>query len=172
MKSVKAKIRDITDFPAVGICFKDITPLLQDADVLKSAVTALVAPYHNASLTAVAGMEARGFIFGALAAQALQVGFIPLRKPGKLPHQTHQVEYALEYGNAALEIHRDAIHPGDRILIVDDVLATGGTAQASCQLVEALGGLVVGCAFLLEISALNGRDKLDTYSLHTVIDDR
>lgn len=171
MELVKAKIRDIADFPKRGISFKDITPLLQDADALKSAVTALVAPYHNATITAVAGMEARGFIFGVLAAQALQVGFIPLRKPGKLPHHTHQVEYSLEYGKAALEIHRDAIQPGDSILIVDDVLATGGTAHASCQLVEALGGHVVACAFLLEITALNGRNKLDNYSLHTVIID-
>ncbi|MEX0615950.1 MAG: adenine phosphoribosyltransferase, partial [Methylophaga sp.] len=120
-------------------------------------------------VTAVAGMESRGFIFAALAARELNVGFIPLRKPGKLPHDTHQIDYSMEYGSTALEVHRDAIGAGDRVLIVDDVLATGGTALASCQLVEALGGDVAGCSFLLEIGALMGRQKLHAYSMHSLI---
>lgn len=171
MQQIKAKIRDITDFPSPGIVFKDITPLLRDPDALHSAINKLVAPFRDDTITAVVGMEARGFIFGALAAQQLHVGFIPLRKPGKLPADTHHVDYTLEYGQAALEVHLDAISPGDRILIVDDVLATGGTAHASCQLVEQLGGSIVGCAFLLELSALRGREKLTAYSLNSVVID-
>ncbi|MCX4189341.1 adenine phosphoribosyltransferase [Methylophaga sp. OBS3] len=169
METLTAHIRDIPDFPSEGIIFKDITPLLRNPEAMRLAVNALILPFQDHPVTAVAGMEARGFVFGALAAQALNVGFIPLRKPGKLPHDTHSVDYELEYGSAALEVHRDAIQSGDRILIVDDVLATGGTALASCQLVEALGGDVAGCTFLLEIGPLNGRQKLHQYSLHSVL---
>lgn len=169
MDLIKAQIRDIADFPTPGVIFKDITPLLRDPQAMRQAVRAMIQPFQDHPVTAVAGMEARGFVFGALAAWELNVGFIPLRKPGKLPHDIHSVSYDLEYGSAALEIHRDAIGPGDRILIVDDVLATGGTALASCHLVEKLGGDVAGCVFLLEIAALNGRQKLSAYALHTLI---
>jgi len=169
MQEIKTKIRDIADFPEPGVLFKDITPLMQSPVLLRQAVELLIAPYRNSNITAVAGMEARGFIFGSLAASMLEVGFIPLRKPGKLPYNTHKVEYQLEYGEAGLEIHADALAKDDHILIVDDVLATGGTAKASCELIELLGGHVVGCAFLMEITKLNGRSLLTDFNVHSVI---
>lgn len=169
MDSLKNKIRDIADFPKPGIVFKDITPLVQDPATLKTCINALITPFRNSNITAVAGMEARGFIFGSLAAWELGVGFIPLRKPGKLPYDVQSVDYALEYGNASLEAHIDAVTEGDRILLVDDVLATGGTAKASCELVEKLGGEVVACAFVMELSFLKGREQLTDYSLHSVM---
>jgi adenine phosphoribosyltransferase len=169
MDSLKTKIRDIADFPKPGIVFKDITPLVQDPATLKTCIEALISPFRNSNITAVAGMEARGFIFGSLAAWELGVGFIPLRKPGKLPYDVQSVDYALEYGNASLEAHIDAVTEGDRILLVDDVLATGGTAKASCELVEKLGGEVVACAFVMELSFLKGREQLTDYSLHSVM---
>jgi adenine phosphoribosyltransferase len=169
MDSLKNKIRDIADFPKPGIVFKDITPLVQDPATLKTCIDALITPFRNSNITAVAGMEARGFIFGSLAAWELGVGFIPLRKPGKLPYDVQSVDYALEYGNASLEAHIDAVTEGDRILLVDDVLATGGTAKASCELVEKLGGEVVACTFVMELSFLKGREQLTDYSLHSVM---
>jgi adenine phosphoribosyltransferase len=169
MDSLKTKIRDIADFPKPGIVFKDITPLVQDPATLKTCIDALISPFKDSNITAVAGMEARGFIFGSLAAWELGVGFIPLRKPGKLPYDVQSVDYALEYGNASLEAHIDAVNEGDRILLVDDVLATGGTARASCELVEKLGGKVVACAFVMELSFLNGREQLTDYPLHSVM---
>ncbi len=169
MNAITDHIREIPDFPSPGVTFRDITPLLREPQAMHLAITAMIQPFQDFPLTAVAGMEARGFIFGALAARELNVGFIPLRKPGKLPHHIHSIDYDLEYGSTALEIHRDAIGAGDRILIVDDVLATGGTALASCQLIESLGGDVAGCTFLLEISVLQGREKLHAYSLHSLI---
>jgi adenine phosphoribosyltransferase len=169
MNILKTKIRDITDFPQPGITFKDITPLLSDHDQLMRAVNALALPYLKADITAVAGMEARGFIFGSLVAQQLGVGFIPLRKPGKLPSDVARVDYDLEYGSASLEAHLDAIKTSDRILIVDDVLATGGTALASCQLIEKLGGEVIACAFLIELTPLDGRSQLMSYPIHSLL---
>jgi len=169
MELLKNKIRDIADFPKPGIIFKDIMPLVNDPRSLRLAIKQLIAPYLNSEITAVAGMEARGFIFGSLAAWELDVGFIPLRKPGKLPYKTQQVSYDLEYGSTSLEIHHDALIAGDKILLIDDVLATGGTAKASCELVEKLGGKVVACAFLIELSDLAGRDKLTNYPLHSVL---
>ena len=169
MDSLKTKIRDIPDFPQPGILFKDITPLVQDPTALKACIESLITPFKTSTITAVAGMEARGFIFGSLAAWELGVGFIPLRKPGKLPYDVQKVDYALEYGNASLEAHIDAIEPGDRILLIDDVLATGGTAKASCELVEKLGGEVVACAFVMELSFLHGRTPLSGYPIHTVM---
>lgn len=169
METLKNKIRDIADFPKPGVVFKDITPLVKDPATLKECVEALISPYHNQNITAVAGMEARGFIFGSLAAWELGVGFIPLRKPGKLPYDVQRVDYDLEYGNASLEAHIDAISPGDRILLIDDVLATGGTAKASCELVEMLGGEVIACAFVMELTFLNGREQLSNYPLHSLI---
>tara|TARA_R110002050_G_scaffold1244_2_gene8489 strand:- start:14968 stop:15483 length:516 start_codon:yes stop_codon:yes gene_type:complete len=169
MDQLKAKIRDIPDFPKKGIMFKDITPLVQDPTSLRLAIAGLIAPFKNTEITAVAGMEARGFIFGSLVAWELNVGFIPLRKPGKLPYDVQSVDYQLEYGDASLEAHIDAINPGDRILLIDDLLATGGTAKASCQLVEKLGGEVIACAFVVELATLDGRDQLSHYPIHSLI---
>ncbi|MCX4193114.1 adenine phosphoribosyltransferase [Methylophaga sp. OBS1] len=169
METLKNKIRDIVDFPKPGVVFKDITPLVKDSATLRHCVDALIAPYRESRINAVAGMEARGFIFGSLAAWELGVGFIPLRKPGKLPYDVQRVDYDLEYGNASLEAHIDAISPGDRILLIDDVLATGGTARASCELVEKLGGEVIACAFVMELTFLHGREQLTSYPLHSLI---
>ncbi len=169
MDQLKSKIRDIADFPIKGIIFKDITPLVQDPISLRLAVSGLVAPFKNTQITAVAGIEARGFIFGSLVAWQLNVGFIPLRKPGRLPYDVESIDYNLEYGSASLEAHTDAINPGDRILVIDDLLATGGTAKASCQLVEKLGGEVVACAFLIELAMLQGRDLLVNYPIHSLM---
>jgi adenine phosphoribosyltransferase len=169
MENLKTKIRDIADFPKPGIVFKDITPLVQDPSTLKASVSALIAPYKDSQITAVAGMEARGFIFGSLAAWELGVGFIPLRKPGKLPYDVQKVDYNLEYGSASLEAHIDAVSPGDKILLIDDVLATGGTAKASCELIELLGGTVVACAFVIELGFLNGRQQLTDYPIHSLL---
>lgn len=169
MDKLKTKIRDIPDFPKPGIIFKDITPLVQDPAMLRFAIQKLSEPYIGSNITAVAGMEARGFIFGSLVAWQLNVGFIPLRKPGKLPYDVQSVDYALEYGTASLQAHIDAVKPGDRILLIDDLLATGGTAEASCELIEKLGGKVVACAFVIELLALNGRHKLADYPIHSLI---
>jgi adenine phosphoribosyltransferase len=162
-------IRAIPDFPQPGVTFRDLTPLMGDAWALRAAVVALVAPFRDASVAVVAGMEARGFIFGALAAWQLGTGFVPLRKPGKLPAGVEAVTYTLEYGTASLEVHRDALRKGQRVLLVDDVLATGGTAAASAALVERLGATIVGCAFLLELAALGGRARLAGHDVHSVL---
>jgi adenine phosphoribosyltransferase len=157
---LRAAIRDIPDFPKPGIVFKDITPVLGDSRLLRRTVTAMAAPFADARLTYVVGVESRGFILGAPIALELEAGFIPVRKPGKLPHRTTAAEYALEYGTDRLEIHADACGPDARVLVVDDVLATGGTAAATCRLVEALGGVVIGCSFLLSLSFLPGASAL------------
>ncbi len=169
MHRLKAKIRDIPDFPEPGIIFRDITPLVADPSTLQLSVYQLLQPFLGETINAVAGMEARGFIFGSLAAWELGVGFIPLRKPGKLPYDVQSVSYDLEYGSAALEVHTDAVNAGDSILLIDDLIATGGTAAASCQLVEALGGEIVGCAFVIELDALKGREKLSNYRVHSLL---
>ena len=170
MNRIQTRIRDIPDFPKPGILFKDITPVLSDPLALKEAVTLLSAPFVGAQITAVAGMEARGFIFGALVAQALEVGFVPLRKPGKLPYTVHTVSYDLEYGSATLEVHSDALTSGDRVLLVDDLLATGGTAKASCQLIEALGAEVAALAFMVELKELGGRERLAPHPVHSLLE--
>ena len=162
-------IRSIPDFPQAGVIFRDLTPLMSDAAALRSAVRELALPFRDAEIGVVAGMEARGFIFGALAAWQLGTGFVPLRKPGKLPASVEAVSYALEYGTATLEVHRDALAAGHRVLLVDDVLATGGTAAASVDLVQRLGVQVVGCAFLLELAALEGRQRLAGQRIHSVL---
>ena len=169
MQRLKDKIRDIPDFPKPGIVYKDITPLVRDPATLRLAVHELVHPFFNDGVSAVVGMEARGFIFGALAAWALGVGFVPLRKPGRLPYDVQSVSYDLEYGSESLEVHVDALGSGDRVLVVDDVLATGGTAAASCELIEKLGARVAACAFVVELNFLNGRGKLARYPVHSLL---
>ena len=162
-------IRSIADFPKPGVEFRDLTPLLGDAVALRAAIGRLTAPFRDSDVDLVAGMEARGFIFGALAAWQLGTGFVPLRKPGKLPAAVEAVRYELEYGTATLEVHRDALGPGHRVLLVDDVLATGGTAAASVDLVARLGAEIVGCAFLIELHALGGRARLAGQRVHSVL---
>ncbi len=169
MDRLKQQIRDIPDFPQPGIVFRDITPLVKDPASLRLAVEQLALPFRDRELTAVAGIEARGFIFGPLVAWELGVGFIPLRKPGKLPYDTQSISYDLEYGSATLEVHVDAVGAGDQVLLVDDLIATGGTAAASCVLVEKLGAEIAGCAFVVELDALKGRDKLHSYHVHTLL---
>lgn len=153
-------IREIPDYPQVGVTFRDITPLLGDAQAFRRAVDELVARFEGVQVDRVLGMEARGFILAAPVAIAVGAGFVPVRKTGKLPWAVVREEYSLEYGTDKLEIHRDAIHPGERVLVIDDVLATGGTAAATCRLVEALDGVVVGLGFLIEINELQGRRRL------------
>lgn len=153
-------IRDIPDWPKPGIMFKDITPLMRDPRGLAMAVELMVNPYRGKGIDLVAGAESRGFIFGTAIAQALSAGFIPIRKPKKLPHKVKSIEYALEYGTDKLEIHEDAVRPGQRVLMVDDLLATGGTMVACCDLVKSLGGTITGITVLIELAFLNGRDKL------------
>ncbi len=166
---LKHKIRHVPDFPKPGILFYDITTLLRDADGLSQSLDALAAPYLEQRLDLVVGMESRGFIFGAALADRLGAGFVPVRKPGKLPARTEKVTYDLEYGSDSLEIHADAITAGQRVLIVDDLLATGGTARATIALVHGLGAEVVGCAFLVELTFLAGREKLGTTPVHAVL---
>jgi adenine phosphoribosyltransferase len=153
-------LRDVPDFPKPGIVFKDITPVLADAELFADVTSAMAAPFASMGVTHVAGIESRGFILAAPVAQALNAGFLPIRKPGKLPWRTAGRDYALEYGTDRLEMHVDACSAGARVLLVDDVLATGGTAAAACALVEDVGGTVVGCSFLLTIAALRGSDRL------------
>jgi adenine phosphoribosyltransferase len=169
MHRLESLIRPIPNFPKPGIVFRDITPLLANPKAMRLAVHQLLHPFMGEPVDMVAGMEARGFIFGALCAQELSAGFVPLRKPGKLPHRTESVSYALEYGDNALEVHVDALGHGHRVLLVDDLIATGGTAAASCALVERLGGTVVGCAFLIELDALNGRAALGERRVHSLL---
>ena len=162
-------IRDIENFPTEGIIFKDITPLLGDKDAYVKAVETLVALVGDQTIDKVVGVEARGFFFGGVLAEKLNAGFVPVRKPGKLPYQKVSQSYALEYGTDTLEIHEDAIKPGDKVLVHDDVLATGGTAAAVVKLVESLGGEVVQCNFLIELCFLSGNEKLKGYSIKSAI---
>ena len=169
MQRLKDKIRDIPDFPKPGIVFKDITPLVKDPAMLRLAVHQLIHPFLGRDITAVAGMEARGFIFGSLVAWELGIPFIPLRKPGKLPYDVQSVSYDLEYGSATLEAHIDSFEKNDRVLLIDDLLATGGTAKASCELVEKLGATVEACAFVVELDFLKGQEKLKDYEVHSLL---
>ena len=169
MQRIKDRIRDIPDFPKPGIIFKDITPLVKDPSALRFAVAQLTEPFLDRNITAVAGMEARGFIFGSLVAWELKLPFIPLRKPGKLPYDAQSISYDLEYGTASLEIHTDALDKDDRVLLVDDLLATGGTAKASCELIERLGATVEALAFIIELDFINGREKLENYEIHSLL---
>ncbi len=166
---LRAKIRDIKDFPTEGILFKDITTLLKDGPAWRYAVDSLASHYQQDQVEVVVGVESRGFIFGGAIAHQLNAGFVPVRKLGKLPGKTIEVEYELEYGRDALAMHEDAIKPGQRVLAVDDLLATGGTMGATLRLVEQLGGKVVGVAFMIELAFLKGREKLRNYPLHALI---
>jgi adenine phosphoribosyltransferase len=166
---LRAKIRDIKDFPTEGILFKDITTLLKDAPAFRAVVDMLAGRYANERVDVVVGIESRGFIFGGALAHQLQAGFVPVRKLGKLPGKTIEVEYELEYGRDALAVHEDAIKPGQRVLAVDDLLATGGTMAATLRLIQQLGGKVVGVAFMIELGFLKGREKLKGYPLHSLI---
>jgi adenine phosphoribosyltransferase len=167
---LRARIRDISDFPRPGIVFKDITPLLLDAGALDDAVSALAAYAAPFGVEYVVAAEARGFILGGALARELGAGFVPARKPGKLPHDTVSAEYALEYGIDALEVHADALAGGARVLVHDDLLATGGTARALCDLVAGLGAEVVGCAFLIELSFLGGRERLAPFEVYSLLE--
>ena len=169
LEAVRARIRDVPDFPKKGIVFKDITPVLSDPATFREVIDALVARWKDARISKVVGIESRGFLFAAPLAYALGAGLTIARKPGKLPWETIRVVYALEYGENALELHVDAVAPGDRVLVVDDVLATGGTAAATGKLVAAQGGTLVGFSFLVELGFLNGAKRLGDQRVHALI---
>lgn len=166
---LRSLVREIPDFPKPGIDFKDITPLLADATAFRRATEAMAEPFATDGITHVVGIESRGFILAAPIAQQLGAGFIPVRKPGKLPHDVERIDYALEYGVDALEMHRDSLHWGHRVLVVDDVLATGGTAKATCDLIELSGAQLVGCTVLIALSALPGLEVMRNHRVHTVL---
>ena len=167
---LRRAIRDVPDFPKSGIVFKDITPILLDATLFHHATEAMAAPFAEDVITHVIGIESRGFILGAPVAQHLGAAFVPVRKPGKLPSIVERVQYALEYGTDALEMHRDALGPSDRALIVDDVLATGGTARATCELVERTGARVIGCSFLMVLTFLSGVQALSSRRVESLLE--
>lgn len=166
---LKSCIRDVPDWPKAGVVFKDLTTLMKDADAFSLAVDALAARFHGRDIDFVASMEARGFIWGGALAYLLHAGFVPIRKPGKLPCATLREDYTLEYGTDAVEVHADAFQPGQRVLICDDLLATGGTALAAARLVEGTGAVVAGFAFLVELAFLRGRERLKPYDVYAVI---
>jgi len=166
---LKSKIRNVPDFPKPGIGFKDITTLVKDAEAFQDSINQLADYFGSKNVDVVVGIESRGFIFGAALAYKWKIGFVPVRKPGKLPAETYSETYALEYGTDTLEIHKDAISPGQRVLVIDDLLATGGTLEATTHLVERCGGNVVGIACLIELTFLNGRKKLQGYDFHSLI---
>jgi adenine phosphoribosyltransferase len=169
METLKAKIRHVPDFPKAGILFYDITTLLRDPAGFRLAIDSVAMPFQDKGISVVVGVESRGFIFGAAVADRIGAGFVPVRKVGKLPSERIRATYDLEYGTDSLEMHRDAVDAGQRVLIVDDLLATGGTAKATVDLVKQVGGVVVGLAFLIELVALNGRAKLAGETIHAVL---
>ncbi len=169
MEALKKKIRTIPDFPKPGIMFRDITTLLKDGEGFHEAADAFLARYRPMQIDLVAGIESRGFIIGGVLAYELGVGFVPLRKKGKLPAKTASASYELEYGTDTIEAHVDAISPGDRVLLVDDLIATGGTAAAACELIEKLGGEIVECAFIIELPELQGRQRLGARPVFTLV---
>lgn len=168
--NLKDKIRTIPNFPIKGVMFRDITTLLQDGNAFKKACDELYERYKNRKIDVVVGIESRGFIFGSVLAYKLRVGFVPVRKPGKLPYKTIKEEYELEYGKDAMEIHEDAINEGNNVLIIDDLIATGGTVCAACKLVEKLKGKVEEVAFVIELPDLKGREKIKGYKIFTMMD--
>jgi len=162
-------VRDIPDFPVKGVIFKDITPLLSDMNLYNKIIDTIVNQYKDKNITKIAGLESRGFLFGISIAQKLNIPFIPIRKKGKLPYKTISTTYSLEYGTATIEMHIDAVNEKDNVLIVDDLLATGGTAYAAVELVKKLNGNVVGCAFVIELTFLNGKDKLKDIAYSSIV---
>lgn len=169
MEDLATYIRDVPDFPKKGIIFKDITTLLSDPYALDIALSTMTEPFLESDVTKVIGIESRGFIFGAAIARSLGVGFVPIRKPGKLPAETVSVSYELEYGEDTVQMHADAVEAGEKVLLVDDLLATGGTMEAACTLVEGQGAQVIGIDFLIELTFLNGRDKLKNNKIFSAI---
>ncbi len=169
LELILSRIREVPDFPRKGVAFKDITPLLQDGPAFQAAIDQMAAPYADREIDLICSAEARGFIFGAALAYRMGIGFVPVRKPGKLPPEIHSVTYTLEYGTDTLELRRDVLAEGARVLLVDDVLATGGTMEACCRLVEMAGGVVDSCLFLIELTFLAGRKKLSGREIVTVI---
>lgn len=169
MQELKARIREVPDWPKKGILFYDVTTLLKNATCFQQAIDALIDPFRGRGVDLVIGIEARGFIFAPTVAYALKAGFVPVRKHGKLPAASHKVSYDLEYGTDSLEIHQDAVEPGQRVLIVDDLIATGGTARAVADMVPKMGGTVVGLGFLVELEFLKGREKLAGYDVTSVL---
>jgi adenine phosphoribosyltransferase len=169
MSDLRDFIRDVPDFPSPGILFRDITPLLASPEAFQQAIAEMAEPFRASPPDKVLGIEARGFMFGSAIARELGVGFVPVRKPGKLPRETLRVSYGLEYGKDSLEIHTDACRPGETVLIADDVLATGGTAQAAAELADRLGARVAGLTFFIELEALKGRSRLSARRLHSVL---
>ena len=169
MTDLRALVRDVPDFPSPGILFRDITPLLANPEAFRAAVFAMAAPYRGVGLSKVLGIEARGFMFGAAVARELSVGFVPVRKPGKLPGETIRASSGLEYGKDTLEVHRDACKPGERVVIVDDVLATGGTAEAAASLADSLNAEVLGLTFFIELEKLGGRARLASRRVQSVL---
>ena len=169
MFKIQDFIREIPDFPKPGIIYKDITPLLLDAEATREATAALLRELDGQKIDKVAGIESRGFFFGTLLARELNCGFVPIRKAGKLPYETLSESYALEYGEDVLEIHRDAVTKGEKVLIHDDVLATGGTASAACKLIERMGGEIVQCNFLMDLKFLEGREKLESHQVFSLV---
>jgi adenine phosphoribosyltransferase len=167
--NIKEYIADVPNFPKEGILFKDITPLMQNGEALKYVIDQISEYAKEKQVDIIAGPEARGFLFGTPVASSLGIGFVPVRKPGKLPRETVEFEYDLEYGSNKLAIHSDAVKPGQKVMIVDDLLATGGTVEAAIKLIEKLGGEVVGCAFLIELEDLNGRSKLEGYNIYSLL---
>ena len=168
-QALEEYIRDVPDFPKEGILFKDITTLLKEPEAFRKAINVFCDRYRTEGIDKVVGIESRGFLFGSVVAYKLGAGFVPIRKPGKLPAETLRQEYALEYGTDAVEIHKDGIRKGEKVLMIDDLLATGGTMAASCDLVRQLGGRIVEVAFLIELDFLHGRDKLKEYEVFSLI---
>lgn len=166
---LKRYIRDIPDFPQKGVMFRDITTLLKDPEPFKYVIDTVVDKYKNEKIDKLVSVEARGYIFGGAIAYMFNCGFVPVRKPGKLPAETVSLEYTLEYGKNTIEMHKDAIDPGERVLVFDDVLATGGTVQATCKLIEQLGGKVVGCVFISDLTYLKGSEKLKDYEVFSLV---
>jgi adenine phosphoribosyltransferase len=163
-------IRDIPDFPKKGIIFKDITPLLQDKKAFHEAIDVFTRQYQDETIHKIVSVEARGFIFAGALAYRLNCGFVPIRKPGKLPADTISIDDTLEYGKNTMEIHKDALQRGERVLVFDDLLATGGTVKATCELIEKLGGIIIGCAFLIDLTFLQGRQKLQPHKVFSLIE--
>jgi adenine phosphoribosyltransferase len=170
MKNIKEKIRTIPHFPKEGIMFRDITTLLKDADGFKETIDAMVTRYQSMPVDVVVGIESRGFILAGAIAYLLGKGFVPIRKPGKLPAESYRVEYELEYGKDTIEMHKDAIAKGSHVLMIDDLLATGGTMKAACEMIEKAGGKVVECAFIVDLPDLKGREKLKDYKVFSLVE--